>query len=496
MNMTEIINNAINTLALQQALAETEDVIGKKYINLMGAGITPSQHRRNVSLFGCRNIKAVIKPGATVEVQRIVKIFNQHKTGTCLHTISTGRNWGLGSSEPSKDGIITVALDRMAAMRELNIKEGWAIIEPGVTQLTLTKALEGSERMFNVTASSGHTSVVGNIVERGVGLRRQRTEDLLGLEVITPTGELVHVGWWPDEERSTAFNPLGHGPSLLHLYTQSNLGIVTAAVVRLLPRPEEQKVLRLRFRREVLQETATLLKRWYAQELISGVLKIYDAVSTESYGGAAGEHLALLCVSGTVERVNALSSVLMQEAQRSGFFTSISHSGEALKDSNDFVMQVVEHAYAGDPSWNEHMLRSATGTDADRVDAEGGGWIFFLALIPFNGPAISQALAMIDDIYTQTGIHAGTTVNALSSDVIDLVVSIKFSPVSDDISRAHKTLDLMYELFTKAGFYPYRLDIDHADYCDNYYSKSEREMNKRMKKFMDPNNIIAAGRYA
>ncbi|MEU1030506.1 hypothetical protein ABZ402_17470 [Streptomyces mirabilis] len=45
------------------------------------------------------------------------------------------------------------------------------------------------------------------------------------------------MGWWPEERRATAVHPYGLGPSLLHLFTQSDLGVVTAAAVRLLPAP-------------------------------------------------------------------------------------------------------------------------------------------------------------------------------------------------------------------------------------------------------------------
>ncbi|MDE9544601.1 FAD-binding oxidoreductase [Xenorhabdus bovienii] len=494
--MTKKIKNFSDAISFKKLLIEIENLVGKDNLNLIEKEDDDSYQRRNVSLFKCRDIKAIVTPRFIKDIQEIIRIFNQNSTNISLHAISTGRNWGLGSAEPATDNVVTLDLRKLSSIRNINCEEGWAIIEPGVTQLKLSQSLDGSKRIFNITASSGHTSVLGNILERGVGLRRQRIEDLVGLEVITPEGELIRVGWWPHPSKNTAINFLGHGPSLLHLFTQSNLGIVTAAVVKLLPRPEEQKVLRLRFRRDVLNQSIDLLRRWYAQELISGVLKIYDSVSTESYGGSSDEHLVLLCISGTSAKVNALTNVIRSEAEESGFFSSISQSGQSSEDSSDFVLQVVEHAYAGDPSWNEHMLRAATGKDADQVDTEGGGWIFFLAFIPFNGKAVEDALSIIEKIYHKTKIRVGITVNALSSDVIDLVISIKFSPQPEETSRAHKTLDLLYELFSEIGFYPYRLDVDHSHYSNKFFSNSEYEMNKKIKAFLDPKSIISPGRYA
>jgi 4-cresol dehydrogenase (hydroxylating) len=486
----------ISSEKLTSLLNEVKRIVGEEHVTIYSRDNESNSSGRNVSLFRSKYIQATISPKGNNEIIQIIGLFNNSKVDVKLNIISTGRNWGLGSSVPAQADGVTLDLRRMSAIREINLDEGWAIVEPGVTQLTLAEKIKNSPKMLNVTASSGHTSLLGNILDRGVGLRRQRTEDLLGLEIISPTGETIKVGWWPSSNRGTAFNPLGHGPSLLHLFTQSNLGIVTGAVVKLLPRPQYQVVLRLRFPRDMLMQAVDLFREWYAQEMVSGVLKIYDTVSTESYGGAVGEHLALICISGNQKRVKAITEILHEEAIQSGIFTNISNSSHEKNENNDFVLRVVEHAYSGDPSWNEHMLRSATGQDADNVDNKGGGWIFFLAFIPFNGKAISDALTVIEDISLITGIKAGTTVNALSSDVIDLVVSIKFSQNPTQIASAHRTLDLIYENYTQKGFYPYRLDIEHIHYIGQYYSATERELNKKIKDLLDPNGLIANGRYA
>ncbi|GGU44204.1 hypothetical protein [Lentzea flava] len=59
--------------------------------------------------------------------------------------------------------------------------------------------------MLNVTVSAAETSVLGNALDRGSSLRHQRVHDLLGLEVVLPGGELVHVGWWPEEKPTPVY---------------------------------------------------------------------------------------------------------------------------------------------------------------------------------------------------------------------------------------------------------------------------------------------------
>src|SRR6218665_1220408 len=249
MSMTNQREEPAGLSALVRSLDEVRQVVGDSNITRadVDAGQQGENVRRTVSLFRPRDVRAVIRPGSVQEIQAIVRIFHGNNPPAGLHAISTGRNWGLGSAEPATDDVVTVDLGRMNSVRRVDCDAGYAVIEPGVTQLCLAEALDGTNRMLNVTASSGHTSVIGNALERGVGIRRQRTEDLLGLAIVLSDGEFARLGRRPGQNRRTAANPYGLGPSLLHLFTQSNLGIVAAAVVSLLPRPESQRVPRLKF---------------------------------------------------------------------------------------------------------------------------------------------------------------------------------------------------------------------------------------------------------
>ncbi|MEU8444558.1 FAD-binding protein [Streptomyces microflavus] len=449
-------------------------------------------------MFRPRDVYGHLRPRSVEEVRAVVRAFAAAPDGPGLHVFSTGRNWGLGSREPARDGSVTLDLSQLASVRAIDLPGGWAVIEPGVTQLQLASLLDGSERMLNVTASSGHTSVLGNTVDRGVGLRHQRTHDLAGLEVVLPDGELVRVGWWPRGGTDfTAINPSGLGPNPLELFTQSDLGVVTAAVVRLLPRPEAQRTLRASFPRQNLGEALDELRRWKAQRLVSGVVKVYDAVSNRSYGGGAGDFVAHLCVDGTTAAVESLTRVIEGEAERCGLFSRIVRSDEQPPEEDDFVAQVVQRGFGGDPSHNERVLLSAVGAAADGVDADGTGWLFFLPLVPFTGAALTQAQEILERVGAEAGVRPGSTINALDADVVDLVVSFSFERSEEAAARAHAALDLTYELFEAVGFLPYRLDAEHHAWTDRLSADAAgRRFVRRLKNVIDPSGVIAPGRYA
>lgn len=450
----------------------------------------------NVSMFASRRVPAVIRPTNPDQVPGIVRAFNDDDAPP-LYAVSGGRNWGLGSREPARHDAVRIELDALDRIRGLDPRHGWAVIEPGVTQGQLAAELSGTPRMLNVTASSGHSSVLGNALDRGVGLLRQRTDDLVGLEVVLPDGEQLHVGWWPGKETVTAPNPYGLGPSLLHLFTQSNYGVVTAGVVRLLPRPEAQQVLRLTFERDQLSAAVDELGRWHAQGLVHGVLKIYDTTSSTTYGTSAqGGYLAHVSLAGTSEVVAALTDAACRLADASGLFTSVARSDQEPPADDDIVSRVVQHGYAGDVAHHEEMLRSAVGQEAARVDEHGGGWIFFLPLVPYTGRDVTHALHLLDQVHAETGIRPGATVNALDPDVIDLVVSLRFRRTEDETTRAHQALDRLYELFTGAGYLPYRLDVDHGQWTDRLTDPHALALTRRIRDLIDPHRVMAHGRYS
>ncbi|MFE2757718.1 FAD-binding oxidoreductase [Actinosynnema sp. NPDC059335] len=468
--------------ALRAALGVAAGIVGADRVQVHP---DPSP-RPNVGEFRPRRVHGVVSPRTAGEVRRVVRAFAG--VGR-LHAISTGRNWGLGSGEPARDDAVVLRLAGLDRVRELDVADGWAVVEPGVTQGRLAALLDGTERVLNVTASSAHTSVVGNALDRGVGLRRQRVDDVLGLEVVLPDGDLVRVGWWPRPGRRTPVYRHGLGPSLAPLFVQSDLGVVTAAAVHLAPRPEAQRVLRLNFTADALPRAVDRLRRWTAQGLVGGVVKVFDRTAARIYGGGGEGFQAHVCVEGTRAAVAALTAVLRAEA--ADLFT------EDPGEPTDPVARTVAKLYAGDPGANDDLLAATLGQPAEHVDRLGRGWLFFLPLVPFTGRDIAHAFALLDRVRAETGARPGATLNALGPDLVDFVVPIRFDRTPEGAGRAHLALDRAYELFADAGYVPYRLDVDHAHWLDRLGpDPAARALARRLKHAIDPAGTIAPGRYA
>lgn len=187
-----------------------------------------------------RTPQIVVYPQSVPDVQKIVDCANSLKIP--LWYVSTGKNWGYGCRAASYHGGITIILERMKKIIEVNEQLGYAVIEPGVTYEDLHNYLE--EKGINLwTDAAGTTksaSIIGNALDKGRGLTPYADHFgmLCGMSVVLANGKLL------DSSLSSNFlcqhtYKWGVGPYIEGLFAQSNLGIVVKAGIWLMPKPEK-----------------------------------------------------------------------------------------------------------------------------------------------------------------------------------------------------------------------------------------------------------------
>jgi 4-cresol dehydrogenase (hydroxylating) len=464
--------------ALLSALTAAAEVVGSDRARVVwDESAEPAVGGPNMGMFRSRRLWGTLYPSTVEEVQQLVRLFD--RTPASIHPYSTGRNWGLGSHESADDDAVALCLSGLDRIREVDIAAGYSIVEPGVTQACLAPRLDGTDRMLNLTASSARTSILGSALDRGVGLRRPRIKDIVGLEVVLPNGELVRVGQWPG-------GPLT-GPAALELFVQSGLGIVTAGVVRLLPRPEAARVVWLSFPSEQLTAAGNTLRRWAHQGLTRSAVRVYDPRAALPYGQDNGHHLVHICIDGTLDTVEALTATVVREAEAAGLDLVVPDKSTA---------ELVEREYTGSPDLDDTLFRAKLGGHRVEDLDEHVGLVFFLPHLPFSGEAFARADAIVDQVRSETGAACGGTFFTLDEDTVLHIVAVRFDRDDTEASRAHGALDRLHELFAQAGFFPSRLDIDHTSRKPGTTPHSAtQQFMQQIKHMLDPHGTIASGRY-
>ncbi len=184
---------------------------------------------------------AVVLPGNTAEVAAVLRL--AHRDG--LKIVARGAGTSLsGGAIPVGDAIV-VGLGRFKRIVEIDYDNRCIVAQSGVTNLALSQAVAARGFYYAPDPSSQIACTIGgNVAENSGGVHCLKygltTNNVLGIELVTPEGEVVRLG-------GKALDP-GHY-DLLGLLTGSEglLGIVTEVTVRMLPRPASARALLIGF---------------------------------------------------------------------------------------------------------------------------------------------------------------------------------------------------------------------------------------------------------
>src|SRR4029077_2096354 len=180
--------------------------------------------------------RLVVRPASTAEVAEVVRICAEAK----LPIVPQGGNTGLvGGGVPSEDGRnIVLALGPMTHIRAIDPVNFTMTVEAGCILADLQRAAAEADRLFPLSlGAEGGCPIGGNLSTNAGGiavLRYGNTRELvLGVEVVLPDGRI-----W-DGLRGLRKDNTGYDLKQLFIGGEGTLGIITAATVKLFPRPRE-----------------------------------------------------------------------------------------------------------------------------------------------------------------------------------------------------------------------------------------------------------------
>jgi FAD/FMN-containing dehydrogenase len=179
----------------------------------------------------------LVRPGSTAEVAEVVRLCATARVAI----VPQGGNTGLcGGAIPSESGTeILLNLSRMNQVRAVDAANDTITVEAGCILAQVQDAASASDRLFPLSlAAEGSCQIGGNLSTNAGGiavLRYGNARDLvLGLEVVLPDGQV-----W-DGLRGLRKDNTGYDLKQLFLGAEGTLGIITAAVLKLFPKPIER----------------------------------------------------------------------------------------------------------------------------------------------------------------------------------------------------------------------------------------------------------------
>ena len=212
-------------------------IVGDKYALRDQQDIAPYLTERRGLWHG--RTALVLRPGSVDEVSRIMQLATE--TGTPV--VPQSGNTGLvGAQVPDTSGRqIVLSLSRLNRIREVDVLSNTVTVEAGVILQTLQEAADAADRLFPLSlAAQGSCQIGGNLSSNaggtGVLAYGNARELCLGVEVVLPTGEVF------DDLRKLKKDNTGYDLKNLFIGAEGTLGVITAAVLKLFPKPKGREV--------------------------------------------------------------------------------------------------------------------------------------------------------------------------------------------------------------------------------------------------------------
>jgi len=194
--------------------------------------------------------EAVVKPSSAEEIAQIMKLANNYKIPVTPRGAGSGLS---GGAVPVYSGIV-LSVERMNRILEIDRENLVVVVEPGVVTNEINNAVKEYGLFYAGYPMSVETCYIGgNVAENAGGGRAVKYgvtgRYVIGLEVVTPTGDIVHLGGKVMKDVT--------GYDLIHLMvgSEGTLGIFTKIYLKLMPLPQAKVDLLVLF-----EDTDTAIK--------------------------------------------------------------------------------------------------------------------------------------------------------------------------------------------------------------------------------------------
>ena len=416
---------------------------------------------------------AVVFPVTTDEVSRIVQVAARH------HIPVTARGAGTsvcGASIPVRRGIV-LCFSKMNRILEINTRDRYIIVQPGVVNADVQKALAPLGFFYPPDPGSMNTATIGGNVAQNAGgprcLKYGVTVDyVLGMEVVLASGKIIKFG------SRNVKDVTGYKMSALFCGSEGTLGLVTEIILKVMPKPEAVKTLLVTF--NDLDRCGTSVSDIIGAGIIPASLELIDKLTLNTIEDFArlgfdreAEGTLIIEVDGVAEACDKEIAGIMK----------------VLKRNNAITIKEAENQEDRDRLWSAR--RSANGVFAKLAPDFASEDV----TVPVSKvPAMIRACI---DIAAGYGLKIGFVAHAGDGNLHPMIPADKKN--KKEYAKVEKAFDDIYAVAVKMGG---TLSGEHgignakAPYLPLVMNQDTIEFMSVIKKAVDPDNILNPGKFA
>jgi glycolate oxidase len=491
-----------------------ESIVSKKFIS--DNIYVRHAYSRNVDpiLQGIPSI--VIRPKDSQEVSEILKVANEENIPVIPRG---GGDCEFGGSKPIGDGGIVLDMKRMDNILNLDEENLVVTVESGISWGKLNEFLcqyglytgcmgPGSGMTASIGGGISHHSVGGG----GCAKYGACTNQLVSLEVVLPTGDIINTGSQASKFSKTPFNRFGNGPDFAGLFCGDNgiFGVKTKVSLQVFPRPEFAAYKTFQLPRKEREVSAKIMS-----EIRHKGIEVYDTMYIMDLIVRISTELGFMPLWENLKR------------KRGMIFYVIEANSEVELDENvkalDKIMEENKAEYLG-PEISDGNIAKWHYTEQGHWQFYHNLWGMYPAMEPLTGECfcpIDVYPKLMNDIdqwdmendadmrkifeITNTRPIAGSgPILLIDGNNVEITCGFtsfgkyydgKIHEIIEELNN--KLWKSFLERMTKHGVqwymmgdYMSRLMVDIGAYSDEYYN-----MMKSVKKVLDPNMIISRGKF-
>src|SRR5262245_45914935 len=302
--MAATASHPVSTLA-HRILADLTTVVGAENV---------LHHRDELLVYECdgyviekRVPDVVVFPTCTEHVVEIVKLCNRHD----LPFVPRGAGTSLAGGPLAVGGGVMICLTRMKRILEINTRDRYAVVEPGVVNVWLTRALAGKGFHYAPDPSSQTACTIGGNVGTNSGgphtLKYGVTVNhVRGVELVLPDGTVVNIG-------GVAEDYPGYDLAGLVVGNEGTFGIVTKVIVNLTRDPEAGRTLLGVF--DTVESATETVSGIIAAGIVPAALEMLDNLMIQAVEQAFGFGFPTDAGAVLIIEVDGIDAGMDREAQ-------------------------------------------------------------------------------------------------------------------------------------------------------------------------------------
>jgi glycolate oxidase len=438
--------------AVTQTIREPEQLRTYECDGLTGHRVVPS---------------LVALPGSTAEEQAVVRLCAEER----IPFVARGAGTGLsGGALPVADGIV-ISLARLTRILEIDVERGEVVVEPGVANLDVTRAVADAGFYYAPDPSSQQVCTIGgNVAENSGGAHCLKygftVNHVLAAEIVLPDGELVELSVWDG------------GPDLLGVFigSEGTLGIATKLTLRILRAPETVRTLLAGFAHT--DDAGGAVSGVIAAGIVPAAIEMMDAVTMEAAEAAVGANYPDGCGAVLIVELDGPVAQVEEDLARV----------EALCREN----AARELRIASDPADRATVWRGRKAAFAAMGRISPDYYVQDGVVPRTQLPAV---LRRIDELSQEHGLRVGNVFHAGDGNLHPLV--LYDGRVDGEAARAEELANRILEACVDAGGWitgEHGVGADKACAMPLMFGEADLEVMQRVRRAFDPHGLANPGK--